>query len=157
MTEASALAATYDLVVIGGGPAGLAAASLAARAGLSTVLFDENPGVGGQIYRGITATPVTDRAVLGEDYWAGSALAGEAKASGAELMTGATVWSLDPSLQVGVSIAGSARLPYCLDIWQHKRMVFSVNYDEIGHVELRVFEPGRWERELDSLSRASAA
>jgi NADPH-dependent 2,4-dienoyl-CoA reductase/sulfur reductase-like enzyme len=104
------LASTYDLVVIGGGPAGLAAASLAARAGLSTVLFDENPGVGGQIYRGITATPVTNRAVLGEDYWAGVALAAEAKASGALIVTGATVWSLDPSLQVGVSIAGRARL-----------------------------------------------
>ena len=47
------------------------------------MLFDENPGVGGQIYRGITSTPVTDRAILGEDYWAGEALANEAKASGA--------------------------------------------------------------------------
>jgi len=107
MTE---LASSYDFVVIGGGPAGLAAASLAARAGLSTVLFDENPGIGGQIYRGITATPVTDRAVLGEDYWAGAALAAEARASGALIVTGATVWSLDPSLQVGVSIEGRARL-----------------------------------------------
>jgi len=104
------LASAYDLVVIGGGPAGLAAAALAARAGLSTVLLDENPGVGGQIYRGITATPVTNRAVLGEDYWAGAALAAEAKASGASIVTGATVWSLDPSLQVGLSIAGRARL-----------------------------------------------
>jgi NADPH-dependent 2,4-dienoyl-CoA reductase/sulfur reductase-like enzyme len=104
------LASAYDLAVIGGGPAGLAAASLAARAGLSTVLFDETPGVGGQIYRGITSTPVTNRAVLGEDYWAGAALAAEATASGALIATGATVWSLDPSLQVGVSIAGRARL-----------------------------------------------
>jgi NADPH-dependent 2,4-dienoyl-CoA reductase/sulfur reductase-like enzyme len=106
----SELASSYDLAVIGGGPAGLAAASLAARAGLSTVLFDENPGVGGQIYRGITATPVTNHAVLGEDYWAGAALAAEARASGALIVTGATVWSLDPSLQVGVSIDGRARL-----------------------------------------------
>ena len=83
MTSAAELASSYDLVVIGGGPAGLAAASLAARAGVATVLFDENPGVGGQIYRGITSTPVTNRAILGEDYWAGEALANEAKASGA--------------------------------------------------------------------------
>ena len=47
--NASDLASAYDLVVIGGGPAGLAAASTAALAGLATVLFDENPGVGGQI------------------------------------------------------------------------------------------------------------
>jgi NADPH-dependent 2,4-dienoyl-CoA reductase/sulfur reductase-like enzyme len=83
---------------------------LAARAGVSTVLLDETPGVGGQIYRGITSTPITNRGVLGEEYWAGAALAAEAKASGALIVTGATVWSLDPSLQVGVAIAGRARL-----------------------------------------------
>ena len=110
MTKASVLASSYDLVVIGGGPAGLAAAALAARAGLATVLFDENPGVGGQIYRAITFSPVKDRAILGEDYWVGADLAAEAKASGALIVTGATVWSLDPTRLIGVSIAGQARL-----------------------------------------------
>jgi NADPH-dependent 2,4-dienoyl-CoA reductase/sulfur reductase-like enzyme len=110
MTAASDLASDYELAIIGGGPAGLAAAALAARAGVQTVLFDENPGVGGQIYRAITATPVKDRKVLGDDYWAGVALADEARASGAVIATGATVWSLDPTLKVGVSIAGGARL-----------------------------------------------
>ena len=104
--NAADLAPSYDLVVIGGGPAGLAAASTAARAGLSTVLFDENPGVGGQIYRGITANPVKNRAILGDDYWAGSALAAEARASGALIVNGATVWSLDRTLTVGVTMDG---------------------------------------------------
>jgi hypothetical protein len=108
--NASELASSYELVVIGGGPAGLAAASLAARAGVKTVLFDENPGVGGQIYRGITANPVSNRAILGDDYWAGATLAAEAKASGALIVNGATVWSLDPDRTVGVSVAGKARL-----------------------------------------------
>ena len=108
--NAAELSPAYDLVVIGGGPAGLAAAALAARAGLSTVLFDENPGVGGQIYRAIASSPVKDREILGEDYWVGAELAVEAKASGALIVTGATVWSLDPSRLVGVSIAGKARL-----------------------------------------------
>jgi len=106
----SELAPSYDLIVIGGGPAGLAAAATAARAGLATVLFDENPTVGGQIYRGITANPVRNHAILGDDYWAGSALATEAKNSGALVVNGATVWSLDRTLTVGVSIAGEARL-----------------------------------------------
>ena len=108
--NASDLAPTYDLAVIGGGPAGLAAATLAARAGLSTVLLDENPGVGGQIYRAIMSTPVTDRTILGEDYWAGAELAAEAKTSGALIVGGATVWSLDPQRIVGVSIDGKARM-----------------------------------------------
>lgn len=108
--NAADLSPAYDFVVIGGGPAGLAAASLAARAGVQTVLFDENPGVGGQIYRGITATPVGNRAVLGDDYWAGAALAADAKASGATIVNGATVWSLDRTLLVGVSVAGQARM-----------------------------------------------
>ncbi len=110
MIVAADLASSYELVVIGGGPAGLAAAALAARAGVSTVLFDENPGVGGQIYRAITSTPVKNRAILGEDYWDGAALADEAKASGALIVSGATVWSLDRQRLVGVSIGGKARV-----------------------------------------------
>ena len=49
-----------DLVIIGAGPAGMAAARQAADAGLSVVLLDEQPGPGGQIYRDITcASPVS--------------------------------------------------------------------------------------------------
>jgi octopine oxidase subunit A len=110
MTDASDLASAYELVVIGGGPAGLAAAALAARAGVQTVLFDENPGVGGQIYRGIAASPVTRREILGEDYWEGTALADEARDSGALIVNGATVWSLDKNLLVSVSVTGKARM-----------------------------------------------
>lgn len=110
MIAAADLASSYELAIIGGGPAGLAAAALAARAGVSTVLFDENPGVGGQIYRAITSTPVKDRAILGQDYWEGAALADEAKASGALIVNGATVWSLDRQRLVGVSIGGKARV-----------------------------------------------
>lgn len=106
----SDLASSYDLVIVGAGPAGLAAAATATRAGLSTVLLDENPGIGGQIYRGITANPVRNRGILGEDYWAGTALANEVKASGARIVNGATVWTLDRTLTVGVSVAGKARL-----------------------------------------------
>jgi len=39
-------------VVVGGGPAGIAAASVAARGGASVALLDDNPGLGGQIWRG---------------------------------------------------------------------------------------------------------
>ena len=42
-----------ELAIIGGGPAGLAAVTQAAALGLDTILFDEQPAPGGQIYRGI--------------------------------------------------------------------------------------------------------
>jgi NADPH-dependent 2,4-dienoyl-CoA reductase/sulfur reductase-like enzyme len=46
-----------DVAVVGAGPAGLAAAGAAARHGASVVLIDENPAVGGQIWRGTPAKP----------------------------------------------------------------------------------------------------
>ena len=38
---------TVDLAVIGAGPAGLAAATVAADHGLSVILLDEQPATGG--------------------------------------------------------------------------------------------------------------
>ena len=40
-----------DLVIVGAGPAGMAAAVAACRAGVDVTLIDENPLAGGQIYR----------------------------------------------------------------------------------------------------------
>src|SRR5947209_12688657 len=42
----------WDVVVIGGGPAGIAAAVCAREAGASVLVVDDNPGLGGQIWRG---------------------------------------------------------------------------------------------------------
>jgi NADPH-dependent 2,4-dienoyl-CoA reductase/sulfur reductase-like enzyme len=41
-----------DALVVGGGPAGIAAASEASSAGLRVTIVDDNPGPGGQIWRG---------------------------------------------------------------------------------------------------------
>ena len=97
---------SYDVVVIGAGPAGLAAAATAAEAGLSTLLLDENAGPGGQVWRAIASTPVTERDRLGADYWAGADLVQAVRSSGAEIIQCATVWSLDRHLEVGVSVGG---------------------------------------------------
>ncbi len=43
-----------DIAVIGAGPAGIAAATCAAESGRSVILLDEQPGVGGQIWRATT-------------------------------------------------------------------------------------------------------
>ncbi len=105
----SAGANPYDVAIVGAGPAGLGAAAITAGAGLTTLLLDENPTPGGQIYRAVTTTPVKERSILGGDYWAGAALVAEAQASGAEIVGGATVWSLDASRELAASWAGTSR------------------------------------------------
>ncbi|UFZ04115.1 FAD-dependent oxidoreductase [Bradyrhizobium ontarionense] len=98
----------YDVVVIGAGPAGLAATATAAGAGLSTLLLDENAGPGGQVWRAINSTPVKSEALLGTDYWSGAEIAEAARDSGAEIIHRATVWSLDRNLELGVSVGGGS-------------------------------------------------
>lgn len=98
----------YDVVVIGAGPAGLAAAATAAEAGLTTLLLDENIGPGGQVFRAISSTPVTERSQLGADYWVGADLVQSLRASSAEVIHRATVWSLDRNLEIAVSIGGAS-------------------------------------------------
>jgi thioredoxin reductase/bacterioferritin-associated ferredoxin len=106
----------YDVAVIGAGPAGMAAAARCARAGLRTVVFDEQASPGGQIYRAITEPPVKDHTILGPDYWAGAPLAADFVSSGAQYVCGATVWSLTPELEIGVSIAGGSTLTHARSV-----------------------------------------
>lgn len=49
----------FDVLVLGSGPAGMAAATAAARAGARTALVDDNPEPGGQIWRGEKRRPST--------------------------------------------------------------------------------------------------
>lgn len=110
MSGVAALRDDYDVAVVGAGPAGLAAATVAGRAGLSTVLFDEQPAAGGQIYRAITTTPVKRQDILGADYWHGTTLVDAFRSSGAQHVAGATVWSLSRAREIGVSVDGAACL-----------------------------------------------
>jgi NADPH-dependent 2,4-dienoyl-CoA reductase/sulfur reductase-like enzyme len=107
-----------DLLVVGAGPAGLAAATLAASLGVDTVLLDEQRTPGGQIYRAVTNTPVTDRRILGDDYWHGVSLVEPFRASRARYQPGATVWAVErlggepPEIgfEVAYSVDGQARM-----------------------------------------------
>ena len=112
----SLLRSEYDAVIVGAGPAGLAAAATTAAAGLATLVLDENTGLGGQIYRAITTTPVQTRDILGPDYWQGEALVARATASGATFVHGATVWSLDRDRQIAVSINGASQSLFALRV-----------------------------------------
>src|SRR6516164_4006263 len=56
------VARTFDVLVVGGGPAGMAASVHAAQCGRRVGLVDDNPNLGGQIWRSETAGGASDRA-----------------------------------------------------------------------------------------------
>jgi len=97
--NASVSTHAFDLVIIGAGPAGMAAALRASRHQLNTLLIDEQPEVGGQIYRNIRSTDPQREKILGSDYSHGGKLAAEvadAVAAGRlNYWPGTSVWQVD--------------------------------------------------------------
>ncbi len=91
---------THDLIIIGAGPAGMSAALTAATLGLKTVLLDEQPRAGGQIYRNVTAVDPIVAELLGPDYLHGRPLAERLARSGVEVRQGALVWDVARDLTV---------------------------------------------------------
>jgi thioredoxin reductase len=83
-----------DVLVVGAGPAGMAAATTCAQHGLSVALVDEQPSPGGQVYRGIVDGPLAHRDVLGDDYREGAALAQAFQRSGSQYLPLTTLWSV---------------------------------------------------------------
>lgn len=49
------MSASFDVVVVGAGPGGIAAAAVAAESGMRVCLLDANAAIGGQIWRGLSA------------------------------------------------------------------------------------------------------
>lgn len=97
-----------DLVIIGAGPAGLAAAGTAASLGLTVTLLDEQPAAGGQIYRRVGQVPAARRALLGKDYADGDRLLRALDEPNVSHVAGATVWQVEPGITVSYSVGGRA-------------------------------------------------
>jgi NADPH-dependent 2,4-dienoyl-CoA reductase/sulfur reductase-like enzyme len=104
----SDVATTHDLIVVGAGPAGMAAAATAASLGLKTVLLDEQVREGGQIYRNVTDCDPRAAALLGPDYAHGMKLANALHNSGIEHRQETLVWDVAPDLTVTTFQRGRA-------------------------------------------------
>ena len=102
------MSASCDFLVIGAGPAGMAAAATAARLGVATLLVDEQAAPGGQIYRGVERRNENASSLSHADWERGAALAQEFRASGAGHQAGTQVWQLDKDRNVYVADGAKA-------------------------------------------------
>src|ERR1044072_9697018 len=100
----------YDIAIIGAGPAGMAAATTCGHAGASTLLLDEQPAPGGQIYRGIEQGAIADRTVRGPDYYRGEALVQALRQARLDYIRSASVWQVNADREIGVSVRGESRI-----------------------------------------------
>ncbi|ROM83089.1 FAD/NAD(P)-binding oxidoreductase [Pseudomonas brassicacearum] len=91
---------SVEVVVIGAGAAGMAAATRLAGLGLQVVLLDEQGSPGGQIYRGISLAPLSRRDLLGPDYAQGNEWVQALAASSVRYEKGASVWQVTRERQV---------------------------------------------------------
>ncbi|MHA1567067.1 MAG: FAD/NAD(P)-dependent oxidoreductase [Alphaproteobacteria bacterium] len=113
---------SFDLAILGAGPAGLAAGALASDLGLTCVLLDEQAAPGGQIYRSLdqVAAGHKDRlSLLGTSYRKGLSLLSGLRNSQVDYRPSTLVWQIDPPAQLWTLRGGrcqeiaAARLLLC--------------------------------------------
>jgi NADPH-dependent 2,4-dienoyl-CoA reductase/sulfur reductase-like enzyme len=95
---------TPDLLIVGAGPAGIAAALEASARGLSVLLLDENGAPGGRIWQALETRPAKDP----EDIEA-LAMIRRLRESGVEQRYNASVWAIEPDRLVFYSHDGRTR------------------------------------------------
>jgi NADPH-dependent 2,4-dienoyl-CoA reductase/sulfur reductase-like enzyme len=97
-----------DVLVIGAGPAGLAAAAAAAEAGAAVVLVDERPKPGGQYFKQPSEGLRIDVAELDAQYVQGRELIARVRRSGVGTLPGAQVWAAFTPDEILAADAGTA-------------------------------------------------
>ncbi len=98
-------AVSYQLAIVGAGPAGIAAALEAAACGARVALFDQQPRPGGQIYRDVERG---ETSLLGEDYASGKDLVAKLRRAEVHYFPSSRVWHLETG-SLGVLTDGVTR------------------------------------------------
>jgi thioredoxin reductase len=100
---------SFDLLIVGAGPAGMAAAVIARRYGLEVIVVDDQPRPGGQIWRSVETSARRDE-ILGASYIEGRAVAEAFRASGAIYQPSTQLWQIEPGFRAFVSRDQSAQV-----------------------------------------------
>jgi len=95
-----------DVLVVGAGPAGLAAAIAAAEAGADVVVLDEREAPGGQYLKPLAASHHAD--APDAQFRLGEALRARAQTAGARIESGATVWGGFGADEIAAVVGGVA-------------------------------------------------
>ena len=97
-----------DVLVVGAGPAGLAAAYEVRSAGATVLLLDERPAPGGQYYK----QPATSTGAADRQAREGADLIARVRAGGVDILSGGFVWGAERDgpgqLMVGCLVDGAA-------------------------------------------------
>lgn len=94
-----------ELLVIGGGPAGLSAACRAAELGVEVILLDERGRPGGQYYKQPgSGRPTPERLVGDRQFTDGSKLIDRALEAGVRIVSNATLWGAFPGPELAVAV-----------------------------------------------------
>jgi thioredoxin reductase/bacterioferritin-associated ferredoxin len=88
----------YDILIIGAGPAGMAAAIEARRHGMSVLVVDENATPGGHYYSNVGVSKLAQRQLFGADHTAAVALIEGFVGSGALYWPNTFVWQVSAGM-----------------------------------------------------------
>ena len=108
-----------DVLVVGAGPAGLAAARALALAGAEVVVLDERLHAGGQYFKPLAPSHQADASVLDRQFRDGAVLRQSAVLAGVTIVNEATVWAAFSPAEIAAVVAGQARL------YRPKRLVLA--------------------------------
>lgn len=106
------MAQIYDYLVIGAGPAGMAAAIEASNTGLSVLVLDQASSAGGQIYRNLAHADKQQTSVLGSNYRAGKPLLERFMAANCDYQSLVQVWHIETHAKgflVAAIVAGETK------------------------------------------------
>jgi glycine/D-amino acid oxidase-like deaminating enzyme len=114
-----------DVLVVGAGPAGLAAACTAREAGADVIVADERPSPGGQYFKPLAPSQAFAGAPADRQYMGGLALTERACGLGVALWQGVSVWGAFPGLELAADVAGRGAV-----VFRPRRLVLATGAHE---------------------------